>query len=161
MRQKASDKYGINPNRMPKEEAKQRTKYHKDYKERKIEGSKQPTKYLSYEAKRLMLMNDIAMQVPYKRIVEKYSELWGLEESTIVRFLECVKTDIDKGIATNDIKQLNIYRTNEMINKAIEKDNIETANKLIDTQNKTAGVYKTLIEADVDGKVDYDVNFNF
>lgn len=148
---------------MPIEEAKQRTKYTKDYKERKIDGMEKATKYLSYEAKRLCIMNDIAMQTPFKEMVRKYSELWKLEESTIVRFIECVKADIEKGVAAKDIRELNIHRTNDIINKAIDKDKLEVAQKLIDTQNKTAGVYKTVIEADIDSKeqIEYDVNFNF
>lgn len=108
-------------------------------------------------------MNDIAMQTPFKEMVRKYSELWKLEESTIVRFIECVKADIEKGVAAKDIRELNIHRTNDIINKAIDKDKLEVAQKLIDTQNKTAGVYKTVIEADIDSKeqIEYDVNFNF
>lgn len=125
-----------------------------------LDNRHSPSTDMSYEAKRICIMNDIAMATPYKEIVNKYTASWGLSEATIYRLIEVIKADMERGTVQSEIKELNAHRTNAIIEQAMESGKLETAIKAIDTQNKTVGLYKQEKE-EIEKDVSINVKFNF
>lgn len=114
---------------------------------------------VSWDAKKKIILNDLAAGLTYREMVIKYSEDWGVSTTTAKNFIrECAAelySDEDKEM----LKSVNVLRLDECYETAMKAGDIKSAIRAVDTQNKSIGVYDK--EKEDETSKDINVKFNF
>ena len=115
--------------------------------------------YLATEAKRHLIISEIAKGTRYTDIIKKFTDEWGLSYKTI----EMAVDDAIKFMRAESTKEtliaMNMQRLDSIIADSMQEGDKKNAIKAIDTQNKLAGGYteKVKIEGDSEINLVFDI----
>lgn len=115
--------------------------------------------YLSTEAKRHLIICEIAKGTRYTDVVKKFMEEWNLSRKTV----EMAVDDAVKFMRSESTKEtiiaMNMQRLDSIISDSMQEGDKKNAIKAIDTQNKLAGGYteKVKIEGDSEINLVFDI----
>jgi len=116
-------------------------------------------KELNSDARRYLIISDIAKGMRYSDIVRKYAEAWDLSCRTV----EMIVDDAIKFMRDESTKDtliaMNMQRLDSIISDSMDDGDRKNAIKAIDTQNKLAGGYteKVKIEGDSEINLVFDI----
>lgn len=115
--------------------------------------------YLPTEAKRYLIISDIAKGERYSDIVRKYVKEWDLSTKTVQMAVD----EAIKYMRSDETKEtliaMNMERLDGIIADSLKDSDRRNAIKAIDTQNKLAGGYteKVKIEGDSEINLVFDI----
>lgn len=118
-------------------------------KERKVNKS------ISKAAKETAILDDIAKGTTYRKMLDKYSDLWGLSKGTIKNIIHDVVQDLRDAKIKEDIIAMNMERLDNIISDSFNDGDRKHALKGIDMQNKLAGGYEEKVALTSDGEVKF------
>lgn len=108
---------------------------------------------ISAEAKRFMIINDVAEGMSYSNMVKKYMEKWGLAQSTVQQIINEALRYMRSDEFKESITSINMERLDNLIVDSIKDGDRKTAIKGIDTQNKMNNIYKETVKIDTDSEI--------
>lgn len=110
------------------------------------------------EAKRYLIINDIAQGKTYMDIVNKYQQEWGLG----LKSVQNIVNDTINFMRSDETKETligaNLMRLETIISDSMGEGDRRNAIKAIDTQNKMAGAYTENIK--IEGDTEINLNFD-
>lgn len=114
---------------------------------------------LKADARRFLIMNDIAQGMGYMDIIRKYHAEWGCSQKTVELILNETIQFMRSDTAKENLISMNMHRLDTIISDTI-KDEKKTAIKAIDVQNKMAGAYveKVKIEGDTEINLNWGIS---
>ena len=124
----------------------------------KIHNRPFPTQ-IPVEAKRYLIINDIAKGMTYMDIVRKYEQEWVLSPKSVQNIvneaIEFMRSDETKA----SIIAANMVRLEGIISDSLKDGDRRSAVKAIDTENKMNGAYveKVQIEGDTEINLSFDI----
>lgn len=123
----------------------------------KNEFGKKP---LSLEARRFLIINDIAKGERYTNILKKYMEEWNLGSTSVENYISDAMEFMRSETTKNNLISMNMERLDDIITDSMKDGDRRSAIKAIDTQNKLAGGYteKVQIEGDSEITLNFDLN---
>lgn len=112
---------------------------------------------ITMDAKRYLIINDIAQGMTYMDIVKKYEQEWGLGLKSVQNIVNDTINFMRSDETKESIVAANMMRLEGLITDSIGDGDRKNAIKAIDTQNKLVGGYteKVKIEGDT------EINLNF
>lgn len=116
-------------------------------------------KQLTLDARRHLIIEDIASGKKYTDILRKYTNEWGLSVKSLELYIhdaiEFMRSDTSK----ENIIAMNMERLDKIVTDSIKKSDRKNAIKAIDVQNKLAGGYteKVKIEGDSEINLKFDI----
>lgn len=111
----------------------------------------------SYEAKKHLIMECIAIGMSRDAICNKFAEEWGLSPKTVGNYVSETVAYMRDEKVKQDLIGMNYARLDAIIGDSMEEGDRKSAIKGIDTQNKMLGAYTEKIE--LDGTTDITLNF--
>ena len=108
---------------------------------------------ISAEAKRFMIINDVAEGMSYSNMVKKYMDKWGLAQSTVQQNINEALRYMRSDEFKESITSINMERLDNLIVDSIKDGDRKNAIKAIDTQNKAAGAYTEKIKIEGDSEI--------
>lgn len=120
-------------------------------------GKKKP---ISLEARRFLIINDIAKGERYTDILNKYMKEWDLGTKSIEKYIADAMEFMRSETTKNNLISMNMERLDGIIADSLKQGDRRNAIKAIDTQNKLAGGYeeKVKIESDTEITLNFDLN---
>lgn len=114
---------------------------------------------ITAEAKRHLIISDIAKGMTYTDIVKKYQEEWGLGLKSVQHIVNEAVDFMRSDETKESLISANIVRLEGIISESIGDGDRRSAIKAIDTQNKMAGAYteKVQIEGDTEISLNFEV----
>lgn len=113
---------------------------------------------ITAEAKRHLIISDIAKGMTYMDIVKKYQEEWGLSLKSVQHIvnetIEFMRSDETK----ESLIGANLMRLESIITDSMGDGDRRNAIKAIDTQNKMAGAYTEKVQ--IEGDTEINLNFD-
>jgi hypothetical protein len=125
--------------------------------ERKMATSNITAKQIKADARRYLVMTDIAKGMGYTDIIKKYEVEWELSPKTIELILNETIAFMRSDIAKENLISMNMQRLDTIITDSMKDSDRKNAIKAIDTQNKLAGGYTEKVQ--IEG--DTEINLNF
>ena len=114
---------------------------------------------ITMDAKRHLIITDIAKGMTYMDIVNKYVNEWGLG----VKSVQNIVNDTIKFMQDDETKEslisANMMRLEGIITDSMKYKDRKNAIKAIDTQNKLAGGYTEKVK--IEGDTEISLNFDF
>lgn len=119
----------------------------------------QPKKQLKMEAKRHLIIEDIANGLSYMDMVKKYKKEWGLRENTVMCYINEAISFMQSQETKDSLISMNMGRLDKLITDSMKEGDRKNAIKAIDTQNKLAGGYteKISLEGDTEVNLVFDI----
>lgn len=119
----------------------------------------QPKKQLKMEAKRYLIISDIANGLSYMDLVKKYSKEWGLKETSVMCYINDTISFMQSEKTKSSLLSMNMERLDKLITDSMKDGDRKNAIKAIDTQNKLAGGYteKISLEGDTEVNLVFDL----
>lgn len=116
-------------------------------------------KQLTLDARRHLIIEDIASGKKYTDILRKYTQEWGLGVKSLELYIHDAIEFMRSDTAKENIIAMNMERLDKIITDSITKSDRKNAIKAIDTQNKLAGGYteKVKIEGDSEINLKFDI----
>lgn len=114
---------------------------------------KKMPRQITREAKRFLLISDVAKGMTYMDIVYKYMEEWGLGLKTVVAYLDDAVAHMKSEATKETIIAMNMQRLDNLISESIKDKDRKNAIRAIDTQNKLAGGYEEKVKIDTEGEI--------
>lgn len=114
-------------------------------------------KQVTMDAKRHLIMEDIAKGMGYMDLMRKYTEEWGLSKSHIMNVINDTLAFMRDEATKQSLVSMNMARLDTIITEAMSDKDRKNAIRGIDVQNKLAGGY----EEKVNVTTDTDINFIF
>lgn len=116
-------------------------------------------KQLTLDARRHLIIEDIASGKKYTDILRKYTQEWGLSVKSLELYIHDAIEFMRSDTAKENIIAMNMERLDKIITDSISKFDRKNAIKAIDTQNKLAGGYteKVKIEGDSEINLKFDI----
>lgn len=116
-------------------------------------------KQLTLDARRHLIIEDIASGKKYTDILRKYTQEWGLSVKSLELYIHDAIEFMRSDTAKENIIAMNMERLDKIITDSITKSDRKNAIKAIDTQNKLAGGYteKVKIEGDSEINLKFDI----
>lgn len=120
-------------------------------------GKKKP---ISLEARRFLIINDIAKGERYTDILNKYMKEWNLRTKSLEKYIADAMEFMRSETTKNNLISMNMERLDGIIADSLKQGDRRNAIKAIDTQNKLAGGYeeKVKIESDTEITLNFDLN---
>lgn len=120
-------------------------------------GEKKP---ISLEARRFLIINDIAKGERYTNILNKYMKEWNLGTKSVEKYIADAMEFMRSETTKNNLISMNMERLDGIIADSLKEGDRRNAIKAIDTQNKLAGGYeeKVKIEGDTEITLNFDLN---
>lgn len=114
---------------------------------------------ITSEAKRYLIINDVALGLTYQTIVEKYVDEWGLGLKSVQNIVNDAIAYMRSDEAKETLIAMNTARLENIITDSITENDRKNAIKAIDVQNKMSGAYveKVKIEGDTEINLNFDV----
>ena len=115
--------------------------------------------YLSTEAKRYLIISEIAKGTKYTDVVKKFIEEWNLSRKTVEMAIDDAIKFMRAESTKETIIAMNMQRLDSIISDSMREGDKKNAIKAIDTQNKLAGGYteKVKIEGDSEINLLFDI----
>ena len=110
-------------------------------------------KQITAEAKRHLIISDIAQGMTYMDIVHKYESEWGLSLHTVMNIVNDAIDFMKSDTAKESLKAMNLQRLDTIISDSMDEKDRKNAIKAIDVQNKLAGGYEEKIKIDKDSEI--------
>lgn len=114
-------------------------------------------KEIKADARRYLVMADIAKGIGYTEIIKKYEKEWELSPKTIELILNETIAFMRSDTAKENLISMNMQRLDTIITDSMKESDRKNAIKAIDTQNKLAGGYTEKVQ--IEG--DTEINLNF
>lgn len=114
-------------------------------------------KQIKADARRYLVMADIAKGMGYTEIIKKYETEWELSPKTIELILNETIAFMRSETAKENLISMNMQRLDTIITDSMKDSDRKNAIKAIDTQNKLAGGYTEKVQ--IEG--DTEINLNF
>lgn len=114
-------------------------------------------KQIKADARRYLVMSDIAKGMGYTEIIKKYESEWELSPKTIELILNETIAFMRSDTAKENLISMNMQRLDTIITDSMKDSDRKNAIKAIDTQNKLAGGYTEKVQ--IEG--DTEINLNF
>lgn len=114
-------------------------------------------KEIKADARRYLVMSDIAKGMGYTEIIKKYEKEWELSPKTIELILNETIAFMRSDTAKENLISMNMQRLDTIITDSMKESDRKNAIKAIDTQNKLAGGYTEKVQ--IEG--DTEINLNF
>lgn len=114
-------------------------------------------KEIKADARRYLVMADIAKGMGYTEIIKKYEKEWELSPKTIELILNETIAFMRSDTAKENLISMNMQRLDTIITDSMKESDRKNAIKAIDTQNKLAGGYTEKVQ--IEG--DTEINLNF
>lgn len=114
-------------------------------------------KQIKADARRYLVMSDIAKGMGYTEIIKKYESEWELSPKTIELILNETIAFMRSETAKENLISMNMQRLDTIITDSMKDSDRKNAIKAIDTQNKLAGGYTEKVQ--IEG--DTEINLNF
>ena len=114
-------------------------------------------KQIKADARRYLVMSDIANGMGYTDIIKKYEQEWELSPKTIELILNETIAFMRSDTAKENLISMNMQRLDTIITDSMKDSDRKNAIKAIDTQNKLAGGYTEKVQ--IEG--DTEINLNF
>ena len=114
-------------------------------------------KEIKADARRYLVMADIAKGMGYTEIIKKYEKEWELSPKTIELILNETIAFMRSDTAKENLISMNMQRLDTIITDSMRESDRKNAIKAIDTQNKLAGGYTEKVQ--IEG--DTEINLNF
>ena len=114
-------------------------------------------KEIKADARRYLVMADIAKGMGYTEILQKYEKEWELSPKTIELILNETIAFMRSDTAKENLISMNMQRLDTIITDSMKESDRKNAIKAIDTQNKLAGGYTEKVQ--IEG--DTEINLNF
>lgn len=114
-------------------------------------------KQIKADARRYLVMADIAKGMGYTEIIKKYEVEWELSPKTIELILNETIAFMRSDTAKENLISMNMQRLDTIITDSMKDSDRKNAIKAIDTQNKLAGGYTEKVQ--IEG--DTEINLNF
>lgn len=117
-------------------------------------------KPLSLEARRFLIINDIAKGMKYTEILNKYMNEWDLGAKSLEKYIADAMEFMRSETVKNTLISMNMERLDGIITDSMKDGDRRNAIKAIDTQNKLAGGYEEKIKLDGDSEINliFDLN---
>lgn len=115
--------------------------------------------YLATEAKRHLIISEIAKGARYTDIVKKFVDEWGLSRKTIEMAVDDAIKFMRDESTKDTLIAMNMQRLDSIIADSMNDGDKKNAIKAIDTQNKLAGGYveKVKIEDNSEINLVFDI----
>lgn len=114
-------------------------------------------KQIKADARRYLVMADIAKGMGYTEIIKKYETEWELSPKTIELILNETIAFMRSETAKENLISMNMQRLDTIITDSMKDSDRKNAIKAIDTQNKLSGGYTEKVQ--IEG--DTEINLNF
>lgn len=113
---------------------------------------------LKADARRFLILSDIANGMGYTDICRKYSQEWGCSMKTVELILQETIDFMRSETTKENLISMNMQRLDTIITDTIKTDK-KNAIKAIDVQNKMAGAYteKVKIEGDTEINLNWGI----
>lgn len=111
------------------------------------------------EAKRHLIISDIAKGMTYHDIVDKYVDEWGLGLKSVQNIVNDAVDYMRSDAAKETLISMNTTRLENIISDSMKEGDRKSAIKAIDTQNKMAGAYTEKVQ--IEGDTEINLNFEF
>lgn len=115
-------------------------------------------KPLSMEARRYLIISDIAKGVKYTDILHKYMEEWNLGEKSLEMYIHDAIAFMRSDTTKESLLAMNMERLDGIITDSMKDGDRRNAIKAIDTQNKLAGGYEEKVK--IEGDTEITLNFD-
>jgi hypothetical protein len=114
---------------------------------------------MKLDARRTLILTEVAKGTRYTDMVEKFSKEWNLAKSTTVELISETLKYMRSQATKDNLIAMNMERLDSIISDSIKDNDRKSAIKAIDTQNKLAGGYeeKIKLETDTEVKLIFDV----
>lgn len=139
------------------ENQKENNKGVKSLDKRKNKKDKQMPRRITYEAKKHLIMQEIAKGTTFMNLVTKFCTEWDLGYKTVVAEIQDAIRDMQSQETKDALIAMNLQRLDSVIEDSITNGDKKNAIKAIDVQNKLAGGYENKIKIEGDS----DINFTF
>lgn len=114
---------------------------------------------ITSEAKRHLIISDIAKGMTYHDIVDKYVQEWGLGLKSVQNIVNDAVDYMRSDEAKETLISMNTTRLENIISDSMKEGDRKNAIKAIDTQNKMAGAYTEKVK--IEGDSEINLNFEF
>jgi len=114
---------------------------------------------ISGDAKRYLIIQDIAKGMTYHDMVDKYVEEWGLGLKSVQNIINDTIAYMRSDEAKETLISMNTARLENIITDSMQDGDRKNAVKAIDIQNKMSGAYteKVKIEGDTEINLNFDL----
>lgn len=116
-------------------------------------------KQITHDAKRHLIISDVAAGMTYSEIVSKYMNEWGLGLKTVQAYVNEAIEYMRSETTKETLVAMNIQRLDGIISDSMTDKDRKSAIKAIDVQNKLVGGYEEKVKIDSDS--DIVLNFEF
>lgn len=111
---------------------------------------------LKKEARKQIILQEIAKGKKLSRIINELAEDWGLSTATVRGIMyECFQ-EMEEDYA--NLKNQNIMRLDGIIEDTMQDKNYKESIKALDVQNKLAGLYTERLNVETQGEVILEFN---
>lgn len=114
---------------------------------------------ITLDAKRYLIINDIAQGMTYHDIVNKYVEEWGLGLKSVQNIVNDCVNYMRSDEAKETLISMNMQRLEGIISDSVKEGDRKHAIKAIDVENKMAGAYTEKVQ--IDGESEINLVFDF
>jgi hypothetical protein len=108
---------------------------------------------MKLDARRTLILTEVAKGTRYTDMVEKFSNEWNLAKSTTVELISETLKYMRSQATKDNLIAMNMERLDSIISESIKEKDRKSAIKAIDTQNKLAGGYEEKIKLETDTEV--------
>lgn len=100
------------------------------------------------DARRFLIIADLAKGMKYTDMCKKYMDAWGLGLNSVEMYIHEAINFMRSDTAKENIISANMERLDKIISDSLQKNDRKSAIRAIDTQNKLAGGYINKVELD-------------
>lgn len=120
------------------------------------------SKAISMEARRHLIISDIAKGMRYTDILHKYMKEWNLGQKSLELYIHDAIEFMRSDTAKENLIAMNMQRLDDIYTESRTEGDRKSAVKAIDTQNKMIGAYteKVQIEGDTEITLNFDLGNN-
>ena len=123
------------------------------------EKSELGSKSISMEARRFLIVADIAKGERYTDILHKYMEEWGLGQKSLEMYIKDAIDFMRSETTKENLLAMNTERLDTIVADSMKDGDRRNAIKAIDTLNKLAGGYEEKVK--IEGDSEITLNFDF
>lgn len=110
-------------------------------------------KPIELEARRYLIIADIAKGMKYTDILRKYMAEWNLGEKSLEMYIHDAIAFMRSDTAKESLIAMNMERLDGIITDSMKDGDRKNAIKAIDTQNKLAGGYEEKVRLEGDSEI--------
>lgn len=114
---------------------------------------REKTKIMKVEAKRHLILEEIAKGTSYYELIQKFKNEWHLQETTVKAAIADALAFMRAESTKDDLIAANMQRLDSIISESMKDSDRRSAIKAIDVQNKLAGGYEEKIKLEGDSEI--------